>query len=318
MSVIMDKENLKKEIRQLKDKNDVTILAHYYQTLDIQEIADYLGDSLGLSRTAKEKANAKNIIFSGVLFMAETASILNQEKRVLIPNKQACCPLADFLTPEIVQKFKKKYPELPVITYVNSTAAVKAVSDVCCTSSNSIDIVNKISKEYDVDSVLFGPDSNLGDYVSQNTKIRIISMPENGHCRTHSQLKVKDIIPLKEDNLEAKVLVHPECIREVREFADYVGSTAGMYKYVKNSKVTEKKFIIGTEKGLMDRLAVDFIQKEFILAKKSLICYNMKKNTLESIFDILNNLDDEEYEVRVPSEIAEKALRPIEKMLRYS
>jgi len=158
----------------------------------------------------------------------------------------------------------------------------------------------------------------LGDYVSQNTKIKIISMPENGHCRTHSQLKVKDIIPLKEDNPEAKILVHPECIREVREFADYVGSTAGMYKYVKNSKDTEKKFIIGTEKGLMDRLAMDFTQKEFILAKKSLICYNMKKNTLESIFDILNNLDDEEYEVRVPSEIAEKALKPIEKMLRYS
>ncbi|MEJ2249062.1 MAG: quinolinate synthase NadA [Candidatus Lokiarchaeota archaeon] len=314
----MEKEKLQKEIRDLKEKNDVTILAHYYQTLDIQEIADYLGDSLGLSRTAKEKANTKYVIFSGVLFMAETASILNQDKHVLIPNKYACCPLADFLTADKVIAFKRKYPGLPVVTYVNSTAAVKAVSDICCTSSNSINIVNKISKEFGVDSVLFGPDSNLGDYVSQNTDVNVIKMPKNGHCVTHSRLSLKDLKSTKKENPDSVILVHPECVRDVREFADYVGSTAGMYKYVKNSKDSETKFIIGTEKGLLDRLSVDFPDKELILAKKSLICKNMKKNSLERIYDMLYNLDDEEYEVKVPSDIAEKALLPIEKMLKYS
>jgi quinolinate synthase len=314
----MEKQEMQNQIRELKKQNDVTILAHYYQTLDIQEIADHLGDSLGLSRTAKEKAKTDYIIFAGVLFMAETASILNQDKTILIPNKYACCPLADFLTPEIVKNYKKSYPNLPVVTYVNSTAATKAVSDICCTSSNSINIVNKISKEFGVDSVLFGPDSNLGDYVSQHTDINIIKIPENGHCITHSHLKLKDLKSTAEQNPNATILVHPECIRGVREYANYVGSTAGMYKYVKRSPDSEKRFIIGTEKGLMDRLAVDFPSKEFILAKESLICKNMKKNSLESIYDILYNLDSTEYEVKVPSEIAEKALIPIEKMLNYS
>jgi len=306
------------EINSLKKQNDVTILAHYYQSIEIQELADFLGDSLGLSRIAREKTNTKYIIFAGVDFMAETASILNQDKHVLLPNPESCCPMAAYLNAEMVREYKKKYPNLPVVTYVNSTAEVKAESDVCCTSSNAVRIVKNIAKEFSVNSVLFGPDNNLGDYAEQKSKIKCIKMPEEGHCYVHSQITVADLKLSRDLIKEGLVLVHPECVRKVRELADFVGSTAQMYNRVKNSKNQDEKFIIGTEDGLLQRMAKDFPNKQFYPIKEKLICYNMKKHTLELIKHVLQNLNDPIFEVKVPSKIAKKAFVPLEKMLQLS
>ena len=314
----MTVKQLQEEILKLKKHNDVTILAHYYQRIEIQEIADYLGDSLGLSRTAKEEANTEYIIFAGVDFMAETASILNQDKRVLIPNPESCCPMAAFLTREKVIQYKEENPGLPMVTYINSTAAVKAESDICCTSSNAVKITQKIAGDFKTDSVLFGPDANLADYVEQKSKIKTIKTPLKGHCYVHSQLTVDDIKDSKQKLPEGLILVHPECKREVRDMADFVGSTAHMYKKVKESTPNENDFIIGTEIGLMERMAKDFPEKKFNLASDKMICYNMKKNTIELMKYVLENLDDKMFLVKVPSGIAKRALEPINKMLDYS
>jgi len=309
---------LQEEILKLKKNSDVTILGHYYQPIEIQQIADYLGDSLGLSRIAKDKVNTEYIIFAGVDFMAETASILNQDKHVLIPNPESCCPMAEFLTPEKVLDFKKRFPDLPVVMYVNSTAAVKAESDICCTSSNAVRIVERISREYDANSVLFGPDANLADYAEQLSNIKTIKMPKNGHCYVHSQITENDINIIKTKYPQAKLLVHPECTRKVRELADFVGSTTRMYNFVKENSSKFDEFIIGTEVGLLNRLQEDFPNQKLYLAKDKLICYNMKKNNLELIKFILENLVTNPFEVKVPPEIAKKALKPIERMLNYS
>lgn len=309
---------LQKEIIELKENIDVTILAHYYQPIEIQEIADFLGDSLGLSRKAKEQANTDYIIFAGVDFMAETASILNQDKHVLIPNYESCCPMAAYLTPNKVIEFKNKHPNIPTVVYVNSTAAVKAECDICCTSSNAVKIVRNIRDEYNCDSVLFGPDANLADYVEQISKIKTIKMPEEGHCYVHSQIAIEDIEFVREKYSKAKVLVHPECKRDVRELADFVGSTAHMYNYVKENAKNIQDFIIGTEIGLLERMSKDFPNNQFYTAKDKLICYNMKKHNLELIKYLLEHPDDKNHEIKVPSEIAKRAIIPIEKMLRYS
>ena len=314
----MTTNQLKEEILTLKKKNDVIILAHYYQPIEIQEIADFLGDSLGLSRTAKEKANSEYIIFAGVDFMAETASIINQDKHVLIPNYESCCPMAAFLTPEMIVEFKKENPGLPAVVYINTTAAAKAESDICCTSSNTVKIAEEISNEFNVDSVLFGPDANLADYTEQFSKIKTIKMPDKGHCYVHSQITVEDIKIVTKKYPKAKLLVHPECIRGVRDLAKFVGSTGHMYKYVKESPPEVDQFIIGTEVGLLERMSRDFPDKQFYLAKDKLICYNMKKHNLELIKYLLENLDDATFEIKVPPEIAKRAIKPIEKMLDYS
>jgi quinolinate synthase len=313
----MTTEKLQKELLNLKEKNYVTILAHYYQPIEIQEIADYVGDSLGLSQKAK-KTNSEYIIFAGVDFMAETASIINQDKHVLIPNYESCCPMAAFLTPEKVINFRKENPNLPVVVYVNSTAAVKAESDICCTSTNAVKIVKKISNEFNTNAVLFGPDANLADYAEQLSGVKCHKMPDNGNCYVHSQIKVSHVKKAQQNFPDAKLLVHPECVREVRELSDFVGSTAQMYNRVKSSNLNEKKFIIGTEIGLIERMAQDFPDKTFYPVMDKLICYNMKKHNLELIKYILENLDDQAFEIKVPQEIAGRAMKPIEKMLDFS
>ncbi|MCJ7648247.1 MAG: quinolinate synthase NadA [Candidatus Lokiarchaeota archaeon] len=314
----MKDSELMTEISILKKKKDVTILAHYYQSIEIQNIADYLGDSLELSKIAKEKTKSVYIIFAGVDFMAETASILNQDKHILLPNPESCCPMAAYLDAEMVREYKKAHSGLPVVTYVNSTAEVKAESDVCCTSSNAVKVVKSIAKEFDVNSVLFGPDSNLADYAEQQSGIKCIKMPEEGHCYVHSQISVDDFRRSRDLIKEGLVLVHPECVRAVRELADFVGSTAQMYNRVKNSKIEEDKFIIGTEDGLIRRMAEDFPDKQFYPIRDKLICYNMKKHTLELIKHVLENLDDPMFEVKVLPKIAKKAIFPLEKMLQIS
>jgi quinolinate synthase len=225
--------------------------------------------------------------------------------------------MAAFLTPEKVLKYKKENPGLPVVTYVNSTADVKAESDICCTSSNAVKIVQKISNEFKTNGVLFGPDANLADYAEQKSRITCIKMPVDGHCYVHSQLTIEDINEIKSKHLNALVLVHPECKRAVREISDFVGSTSQMYNRVKNSSLKEQEFIIGTEEGLMERMKQDF-NKSFYPAKEKLICYNMKKHTIELVKHVLEHLDDKQFEVKVPSIIAKKALKPINKMLEFS
>lgn len=311
----MSVKQIQEEILKLKKETGTIILAHYYQPIEVQEVADHLGDSLGLSRLAKE-AKTDYIIFAGVDFMAETASILNQDKHVLIPNPESCCPMAAFLTPEKVKDFKRMYPDLPVVVYVNSTAAVKAESDICCTSSNAVKIVTKISGDFGSDAVLFGPDANLADYAEQISGIITIKMPEKGHCYVHSQIKPEHIIEAKKKYPRAEILVHPECIREVRELSDFVGSTAKMYNRAKESNDSE--FVIGTEKGLIERMVKDFPNKNFQPVMEKLVCYNMKKNSLELMKYVLENLDDKTFEVQVSPTIAERAIKPIEKMLDYS
>lgn len=313
----MSLNQLQNEIVKLKKQNNVTILAHYYQPIEIQKIADYLGDSLGLSRIVKEQADTEYIIFAGVDFMAETASILNQDKHVIIPNPESCCPMAAYLDAGMVKKYREENSTLPVVTYVNSTAAVKAESDVCCTSSNAVKIVQKISSEFNTDAVLFGPDANLADYAEQKSKVRCLKMPPNGHCYVHSQLTTNDIKQVRNLYPNALILVHPECIREVREISDFVGSTAQMYNRVKNSDKSELEFVIGTERGLMERMMEDF-DKKFYPAKEKMICINMKKNSIELMKYVLENLDDKMFEVKVPSDIAKRAIKPIEKMLELS
>ncbi len=313
----MTVKELLQEILKLKQEKDVLILAHYYQPIEIQEIADYVGDSLGLSRTAR-KTNTEYIIFAGVDFMAETASIINQDKHVLIPNYESCCPMAAFLTPEIVKTYKKEHPGLPVVVYVNSTAAVKAESDICCTSSNAVKIVEKISKEFNTEAVLFGPDANLADYAEQLSGVKCLKMPDVGHCYVHSQIKPEHIINVRDIYPKAKLLVHPECKRDVRELSDFVGSTAQMYNRVKNSPSEEKEFIIGTEIGLLERMAQDFPNKNFYPVMDKVICFNMKKHSLELIKYVLEHLDDKAFEIKVPPEIAKRAITPIMRMLDYS
>lgn len=313
----MSVKQIQEEIRKLKKRTETTILAHYYQPIEIQEVADHLGDSLGLSRLAKE-TNSEYIIFAGVDFMAETASILNQDKHVLIPNPESCCPMAAYLTAQKVREFKSQNPNLPVIVYVNSTAEVKAESDICCTSSNATNIVKKISELENTDAVLFGPDANLADYAEQKSGIKCIKMPAEGNCYVHSQLTIEDLENIRTIYPNGEVLVHPECIRAVRELADFVGSTGQMYNRVKISSTLNKEYCIGTEKGLMERMEQDFPNKAFHLISEKLLCYNMKKNTIELMKYVLEHLDDPMFEVKVPSEIAKKALDPIEKMLKYS
>ncbi len=312
----MSVTQLQEEILKLKKETSMTILAHYYQPLEIQEMADHIGDSLGLSRLAS-KIDTDYIIFAGVDFMAETASILNQNKKVLIPNPESCCPMAAYLTADKVKQFRLNNPNLPVVVYVNSTAAVKAESDICCTSSNAVKIVKRISSEFNTKAVLFGPDANLGDYAEQKSGIKCIKMPEEGNCYVHSKLTIEDIEKIRNTYPKSQILVHPECIREVRELADFVGSTAQLYNRVKNSTISDD-FSIGTEKGLMERMAQDFPNKKFQLISEKLICYNMKKNTIELMRYVLDHLDDPMFEVKVPPEIAKRALKPIEKMLEYS
>jgi len=311
-------KEIQEEILRLKKERDVTIIAHYYQTLDVQDVADYTGDTLGLSKTARDITKTKYIIFAGVLFMAETASILNPSKVVLMPDKRAGCPLASFLDGDTIKLYKEKYPEIPVVVYVNSTAEAKAESDVSCTSSNAIRVVQGIQKEFKTESVLFGPDQNLADYVKQNTGINIINLPDEGFCYVHHFINEADVINAKNNHPNALIEVHPECKREVRKLANYVGSTKEMYDYVKSNALKRNEFIIGTELGFVQRVQRDFPNNKIYPINEKFVCRNMKLSNLEKIVDLLNNLDDDKNKVEVSAPIAEKARLSLEKMLKYS
>ncbi len=300
------KELIEKINKLKKDKNAV-VLAHCYQNVEIDEVADYVGDSLYLSQMAA-KTNADIIVFAGVYFMAQTAKILNPTRKVLLPRLESGCRMADMITLEQLREFKKKFPKMPTVCYINSTAEVKSECDICCTSSNAVKIVDSLN----ADEILFLPDTYLGKWVEAKLgNVKVNTYP--GFCPTHMQIRDKDVIAAREKYPNALVLAHPECHQSVTAIADYVGSTTGIMKFAKESD--NKQFIIATEKGVVDRLKRDYPEKEFILIKDSVICPNMKWNTLT---DIYNALDREEHEITVDEEMAKKALTCIDRMLEVS
>lgn len=295
------------EIRKLKQEKNAVILAHCYQNMEIDEVADYVGDSLYLSQMAA-KTDADIIVFAGVYFMAQTAKILNPEKKVLLPRLESGCLMADMINLQQLREFKAKHPGVPVVCYINSTAEVKTECDICCTSSNAL----KIVKSLNAPEVLFLPDTYLGKWVEEQLgTTKVITYP--GFCPTHLRIKPEDITEARKKYPDADVLAHPECHKEVVKLADYVGSTTGIMKYAAESP--KKQFIIATEKGVADRLKRDYPQKEFILIKDNIICPNMKWHTLDDIYNALKN---EQHEINVEKEIAQKAIKCIDRMLEVS
>jgi quinolinate synthase len=290
-------------IKQLKKERNAIILAHNYQRGDVQDIADFVGDSFGLSQKAVS-SGAEIIVFCGVDFMAESAAILNPEKTVLMPELSAQCPMAAMITPESLRREKEKYPGAAVVCYVNTPASVKAESDICCTSANAVKVVNALPEN----EIIFVPDRNLALYVAAHTEKKII--PWNGYCPTHHLILPGDILLEKEEHPDAEILVHPECRPEVVALADQVLSTAGMLKYARQS--TSKEFIIGTELGLLHRLNKENPDKTFIPATKYAVCPNMKMNTLGSIIRALTR---NEHVIKIPEDIRVKAKLALDRML---
>lgn len=294
---------LKDEILKLKKEKNAVILAHCYQNIEIDEVADFVGDSLYLSKMAAT-TDADIIVFAGVYFMAQTAKIISPNKKVLLPNMQSGCLMADMIDLEQLRDFKAKNKDVPVVCYVNSTAEVKSECDVCCTSSNAV----KVVKNLNVPEILFLPDTYLGKWVeSQLGNVKVNTYP--GFCPTHLRIKVEDMHNARTKYPKAKILAHPECHKDVCQLADFVGSTTAIMKYAMESD--NKSFVIATEKGVVDRLKRDCPDKEFILIKDNIICPNMKHNTLEDIYSVLKN---ENNEITVDEEISKKALNCINKM----
>ncbi len=300
----MSNEGLVEKILKLKKERDAIILAHNYQIDEVQEIADYTGDSLGLSLEAS-KVTAKVIVFCGVKFMAETAAIICPDKTVLMPDEHAGCPMADMITVRQLKEMKKRYPGAKVVCYVNTTAEIKAESDICCTSANAVKVVNSIPRDI---PIIFVPDKSLGDYVSKQCGREMILW--NGFCPTHHRILARDIVDMKKGHPEAEVMVHPECTADVIELADQVLSTSGMLRYAKETDARE--LIVGTEEGLLYGLRKANPDKEFYPVSKMSVCPNMKLNNLEKI---LWSLEDMIYEVSVPEDTRIRAWRAIEKML---
>lgn len=295
------------EIQALKKEHNAVILAHYYQRDEIQAIADIQGDSLALAKAAT-KTDADVIIFCGVHFMAESASILNPDKKVILPVQEAGCPLADMVSIEQIEEMRKLHPKAQVCCYINTSAEVKSVSDVCCTSSNAVRVVRKM----DADEIIFLPDRNLARYVEQHVpEKKIIKWP--GFCIVHMRIAEEEVLEAKALHPDAEVIAHPECEKYVLRHADHITSTGGMMTYVKTSP--KKKFIVATESGTLYRLRKENPGKEFILPSEHLICANMKLTTLGWVLQALQNL---EYEVKVPEEIAAKARIPLERMMELS
>ncbi len=296
---------LVEEIQKLKEKKNAVILAHNYQRPEVQDVADYVGDSIELGRKAMNERNADTIVFAAVDFMAESAAILNPDKKVLLPTLGARCPMAQMLTVDEIKRAKAQHPQVPLILYVNTLASAKAYADICCTSANVVEIIESLDDE----TLLFGPDRNLAEYAHRKTGKNIISVPEWGFCPTHLLFQPEDIEILKMQNREASVMVHPECSAEVQDIADFVGSTSQMCCYAKEKDANT--FIVGTEEGMLHRLRKENPKKRFVLAYNGAVCPNMKLNTLERIHA---SLKEEKHAISVPQPIAEKARKALERM----
>jgi quinolinate synthase len=299
----MEKQDILEQIDQLKKQHNAIVLAHNYQIDEVQDAADYVGDSFELSRIAAE-SDAEMIVFCGVHFMAESAAILSPDKTVLLPDLNAGCPLADMIDADQLRDLKKKHPGAAVATYINSTAAVKAESDICITSANAAKIVNSLEE----DTVLFVPDGNLAHFVAERTTKTII--PWAGYCDTHHRVTVGDVTTARELHPDAVIVVHPECRPEVVALADAALGTGGMISFARETKVRD--IVIGTEMGMLHRLKKECPAKNFILLSSKLICPTMKYTNLERI---LASLEHKEHVITVPAEIRERAVFALERML---
>jgi quinolinate synthase len=300
------------EINSLKKQKNAILLAHYYQNNDIQDIADYIGDSLGLAQQA-EKTKADIILFAGVHFMAETAKILNPTKKVLIPDLKAGCSLADSCPPQKFADFKKQHPDHIVITYINCTAEIKALSDIICTSSNAVQIVESLLQEQ---KIIFAPDKNLGAYINKKTKRNMVLW--DGSCMVHEIFSLEKLVKLKMQHPQAKIIAHPECEEAILEHADFIGSTTALLNYSKKS--SDKEFIVLTETGILHQMQKASPDKTFIPAppNNSCACNDcpyMKLNTLEKIYIALKY---EQPELLMDKDLIEKAKLPIQRMLELS
>lgn len=294
---------LQERIRTLKSERNAIILAHNYQRPEVQDVADFVGDSLELSRKATQ-VESDIIVFCGVHFMAESAKILNPRRTVLLPEITAGCPMADMIDIEDLRQWKERYPNAAVVCYVNSSAAIKAESDICCTSANAVKIVESL----DARQILFVPDQYLGHYVSTKTSKEIILYP--GFCPTHRRVKPEHLIEAKKAHPEAVVLAHPECTPEVVALADAVLSTSQMIRYVKENPAD--KFIVATEAGILHRMEMENPTKTFYTASAALLCPNMKRTSLKSV---LESLTKNQYVVDVQEDVRVKAVRALDRML---
>ena len=302
----------REEFLRLKKEKNAILLAHYYQIPEIQDIADYVGDSLGLAQKGEE-ADSEIIVFAGVHFMAETAKILNPHTKVLLPDMDAGCSLADSCPPNDFKKFKEKYPDHIVISYINCTAAIKTMSDVICTSSNAVKIVESFPKDQEI---IFAPDKNLGAYVNSVTGRDMVLW--DGTCEVHDVLQTEAIVELKIKNPDAKLIAHPECKAVVLEMADFVGSTSAMLKYTMNDDT--KKYIVATETGILHQMRKNSPDKEFIIVPTDETCScndcpYMKLNTMQKLYLCIKN---ERPEINLEKEVIEKAKAPIDRMLEIS
>ena len=297
--------NILEEINKLKKEKNAIILVHNYQRPEIQDIADFLGDSLGLAKQAAE-TKARIIVFCGVRFMAETAKILSPGKMVLLPRKEAGCPMADMITAEDLRRLKKNHPDAKVVSYVNTNADVKAESDVCCTSANAVKVVKNICAE----KIIFTPDKNLAAYCQRFTDKEVI--PWDGYCQVHEKITEEEVRLAKEKLPDALLLVHPECKPSVIDLADEVLSTSGMVDFAKKSD--KKRFLIGTEEGLIYRLKKENPGKEFYTAGTAKMCRNMKLTTLN---DVYLSLKEERYSIELAGEIIKSAQKALTAMLKY-
>ncbi|MDE6241695.1 MAG: quinolinate synthase NadA [Anaeroplasmataceae bacterium] len=296
------------EIKRLKQEKNAVILAHYYQEKEIQDIADYLGDSLKLAQIATQ-TDADIIVFCGVHFMAETAKILNPSKKVLLPVMKAGCKMADMISPSALKRYKEEHPDTKIITYVNSTASVKALSDCICTSTNALKIIHHYLDQGD--SILYCPDQNLGKYAMKQGGVSFDVW--DGCCPIHHFLDPKKIITMKKKYPNACVIAHPECKLDILELADYVGSTKQMLDYTIQSEC--KEFIVCTEKGVLHAMEKACPDKKFYLASQTLSCSNMKYTTLKEVYEVLKN---ETNEIFVEEEIAKSAKKALDEMLKLS
>jgi quinolinate synthase len=297
-------EDIISRIKALKRDKNAVILVHNYQLPEIQDAADYVGDSLGLSIEAS-KTKAKLIVFCGVHFMAETASIICPDKKVIVPDVNAGCPMANMINAEGVKKLKAEHPGHIVVAYINTTAEVKAESDYCCTSANAVKVVEKLKDK----DIIFIPDKYLGDYVSKQTGKKMVLF--NGYCPIHVMIHPEHIKKAKQEHPNAVVIVHPECLPEVKALADKVLSTGGMIKFAK--ELLAQEFIIGTETGIIYRLQKENPSKKFYPADPMAICKNMKKTTIDKL---LRSLENEETRVMVPEAVASRAKLSIDRMLK--
>jgi quinolinate synthase len=302
---MMDRSELIKQILQLKKEKKAVIVAHNYQVDDVQEIADMVGDSLALSRYCAN-TDSEVVVYCGVHFMAESAKILSPEKTVLLPEIDAGCPMADMVTAESLREKKKEYPGAAVVCYINSTAEVKAECDICCTSSNAIDIIKSIREK----DIIFVPDQNLGSYVARMVPEKNIILWK-GFCVTHHKIKAEEVKKIKELRPDALLLVHPECQPNIVELADYVGSTKQIIDYATQSE--KQKFIIGTEMGVLYKLKKENPAKTFYLMSQGLVCPNMKKTSLSSVYHALKEM---RYQIELDEDIRLKAKGSLDRMLK--